>query len=551
MGNIALPALSIRPPQTTNPLEDWTRIMGLQHLMQANQQQRLEVQDDAKLRSLFTAGADHPEWETDDWMRHGQQLGLGISGMTKLSQWATSHATGLAQMGQEQQKLFASVTDKTQGMLQDILDAPPEQKLQAQQKAKGDALNLITATKGLAPAIRDSFVKNITEIPDDQYVGDDVVALKMGEHNFHNMIVARAEQAAKTAEAAGKAKQAEAEANLATAKVPGAQAESTTQQQQAALGPTGRALAGNLFYQAAGGSTQAGKAVQLETQGAGSKAGAEAAAKFPYELELKKQELAQNPVFAFNPKTGQREQSTFGEYKTAGLTNPVKVSQTDIEKEVQLNSQLNDLQLNTSRYRAALNAMRNLSATDRANMEHILSDPNVNSGIMNNIGLPAVLSIVEQGTKARDWNALSPDKQAALVGALRMRNSALLFQKVATGMGRASKEALDIELSNMPSPIEGATVGNQKLDSFQENLDQMNKRSVKLPGMDQPADVRARIEGQAVQKYNEQQAAKPQGRYKSESGNAVKVGQNIQLRNIPGLSRVTKVYSDGTFDATQ
>ena len=208
------------------------------------------------------------------------------------------------------------------------------------------------------------------------------------------------------------------------------------------------------------------------------------------------------PVFAFNPKTNQREQSSFGEYQSAGLTNPVKVTNSDIEKETQLNSQLNDLQLNTSRFKNALNAMSPLSQTDVANMTHILSDPNVSSGILNNIGMPAVISMLEQGSKARDWNALSPDKQQALIGALRMKNSALLFQKVATGMGRASKEAMDIEIANMPSPIEGATVGNQKLQAFQENIDQMASRSVKLPGMDQSKDVKSRVEAQGVAAYN-------------------------------------------------
>lgn len=72
-------------------------------------------------------------------------------------------------------------------------------------------------------------------------------------------------------------------------------------------------------------------------------------------------------------------------------------------------------------------------------------------------------------------------------------------------MGRASKEALDIELSNMPSPIEGATVGNKKLDAWQENLDQINSRSVKLPWMESPVDVRNRVEGQAAQQYNQRQ----------------------------------------------
>jgi hypothetical protein len=61
---------------------------------------------------------------------------------------------------------------------------------------------------------------------------------------------------------------------------------------------------------------------------------------------------------------------------------------------------------------------------------------------------------------------------------------------------------MDIEIANMPSPIEGATVGNQKLQAFQENIDQMASRSVKLPGMDQSKDVKSRVEAQGVAAYN-------------------------------------------------
>jgi hypothetical protein len=291
-----------------------------------------------------------------------------------------------------------------------------------------------------------------------------------------------------------------------------------------------------------------------EAKAAGQKAAAEASAKQPYELQLKAAELGMQQAFAVNPKTGQRELMTVEQARALGSPSITPLgtgsgAESAVDKEVQLNSQLNDLQLNTSRYKAALNAMGPLSSTDIANMTHILSDPNVNAGVLNNVGMPAVLSMMEQGSKARDWNALSPDKQQALIGALRMKNSALLFQKVSTGMGRASKEAMDIEIANMPSPIEGATVGNQKLQSFQENIDQMASRSVRLPWMDQPQDVRQRIEDQAVQQYNQRKAATPQGKYKSAS--PVQVGQNIQVRNVPGLSRVTKVYSDGTFDAGQ
>jgi hypothetical protein len=175
----------------------------------------------------------------------------------------------------------------------------------------------------------------------------------------------------------------------------------------------------------------------------------------------------------------------------------------------------------------------------------------VQNHLLNFAGMPSLMSMIEQGDRAKDWNALSPDKQDALMGALRMKNSALLFQKVATGMGRASKEAMDIEISNMPSPVEGATVGNKKLQSFQENIDQMAARSVKLPWMDQPQDVKARIESQATTDYNKRQAAKPQGQFRGfpseDTGKkAYEPGMTILVRGVP--RRVSKVYPDGSFD---
>ena len=239
-----------------------------------------------------------------------------------------------------------------------------------------------------------------------------------------------------------------------------------------------------------------GTRLQFANEQVAGKASAEAAARFPYEKSLKDQEIADNPVFAVDPKTNQRLQTTVGEAKQKGYSNPVKVSQGDVEKEYQLNSQINDMQLNTSRYRVALNKMATVGPQERLAITHILSDPSVNNLLLQGVGMPAVVSMAEQSGKGRDWNSLKPATQDALIGYLRMKNTALLAQKALTGMGRASKEAMDIELANMPSPIEGATVGNKKLDAWQQNIDQIATRSVRLPGQDQAQDVRKRIESQ-------------------------------------------------------
>src|SRR5262249_4615434 len=86
---------------------------------------------------------------------------------------------------------------------------------------------------------------------------------------------------------------------------------------------------------------------------------------------------------------------------------------------------------------------------------------------------------------------------------------------------------------------------------FQENVDQMATRSVKLPGQDQWNDVRSRVEQQATQQYNQRQAAKPQGQYRGtpsqDTGKkAYEPGMTVWIRGVPRT--VSKVYSDGTFD---
>lgn len=253
-----------------------------------------------------------------------------------------------------------------------------------------------------------------------------------------------------------------------------------------------------------------------EAQAAAQKAGAVAAAELPAKLALAKEEHAEDQGFAFNQKTGQRELISRGDAKDKGFTNWTKVSQGDEEKETNLNSQMNDMQLNTSRYRASLNAMGDLTSNDRQAMLNILNVPDVKNILAGAVDVGSIATgggSLEQllaGRAAGSWNSLSPDKQEALIGFLRMKNTALLAQKVLTGMGRASKEALDIELANMPSPLEGATVGNKKLDAWQENLDQINSRSVKLPWMESPLDVRKRVEEQATKTYNAKQAASSQ-----------------------------------------
>jgi len=80
----------------------------------------------------------------------------------------------------------------------------------------------------------------------------------------------------------------------------------------------------------------------------------------------------------------------------------------------------------------------------------------------------------------------------------------------------------------------------------------MAARSVKLPWMEQPSDVKSGIEGQAVNQYNRQQAAT--GQYPASIKPSRSYGRDWfqvgDIANVNGqLKKVTKVYANGSFDA--
>ena len=293
----SFPALSIRPPE--NPLDMYARVFQIKHLQQASQAQDIQNRmlqetyaDDQRLRSVFAQGADHPEWQPEDYMRAAQEQSVGPQGMAWLRQTAIQSQQALSSLGQEQLKVLDGVNSKLQGYTQDVLEAPAEEKLQTQQRSKAQAISLVTSTQGLNPYIRKELMAEIGNIPDDQYVGDDAMALFMGRHNLSATLAERALKQAQTSEAGGKAAQSFAEAQkIQGAATPGSPFYSPTPAYLA-----GQAQAGNVGAQ----QTQAGLAAQ-----AGAVAGAEAKAKLPYEIEARRaaaeaQVQAQTRMYAGN-----------------------------------------------------------------------------------------------------------------------------------------------------------------------------------------------------------------------------------------------------------
>jgi len=271
--------------------------------------------------------------------------------------------------------------------------------------------------------------------------------------------------------------------------------------------------------------------------------------------------IGAQPVFAFDPATNTRVLTTMPQAGAKGFTNPVKASEGDINKETELSRQFNDVQMNLSRYRLAVNNP-NLrleqngifGASDTTKIANILSDTKL-AGVAGQIPAGERLGdIISQGKNAKYWNELSPEAQDIVAGYLRAKGSVIAFQKALTQTGRTSKEALAIEMQNLPSPIEGTAPANKQLDAFQENIDVASKGIVRVPWLPTTQEVRQSIEESPAAKV--QSTPYPQvhsGQYRgtpSQDTGRKQYAVGMVVEGLPGGPKtVTKVYPDGSFDA--
>jgi hypothetical protein len=128
-----LPALQIQPPAQQNLLEEYARIVGiksalLQQQSQQNQiqQQQLELQDDAKWRSVMSS----PDWDgtPNDLLKRGLKAGVGPQSYLAMQQHMNTLATQTAQLTKDQLANEQTLNDRDRGRLLSIIGAPEDQK---------------------------------------------------------------------------------------------------------------------------------------------------------------------------------------------------------------------------------------------------------------------------------------------------------------------------------------------------------------------------------------------------------------------------------------
>ncbi len=177
-----------------------------------------------------------------------------------------------------------------------------------------------------------------------------------------------------------------------------------------------------------------------------------------------------------------------------------EVKSGDVNKDRQAIRQLNDVQMNTSRYRKAIDSLKeSLSPLAVTNMSAILSDKGFGVKLEPfGVGLDVGMAndAIKGTAVASAWNSLKPAERNVLIGYLRAKSSVIAYQKALTGVGRTNKEQLEIEMNNLPLPYVGATVAGPQMNAWQENVDRATEGfPTNLPGIKSPKQVRGEAEG--------------------------------------------------------
>jgi hypothetical protein len=487
MSPIPLPALDVKTPSAENPMDAIMRIFqvrGLQNQTQLqgaqleseqmkNQAQQLELQDDSKWRDAL---AD-PSWDgtPEQLLKNGLKRGVGPKSYYGMQTGLAQSQEAMAKLGSSQLSILNSVQDKIGDLIENVRDAKPEGKLAAQVEAKRDAESLINGTVGLNPHARQALMQHVSSIPDDQYVGDDVLNQMVGTMKLHSALTEESLKQAQTNEATQKGNQAAAAAANDRANLPKIQAEAAVAPQMAKLGVTAK-------------RTEIAKNV-AET------------AKAKAETE----NLGQLPVFAVDPTTNQRVMTTRPEAQAKGYTNVVPVKESDINKERDATAMTNDVQLNTSRYRTAVRQMYQepMNGKQAIAITALLPEK-LGIDIGHGIGLN-LPDVIQKTANAAAFSVLSPTQKRAVIGYYSTLASVPAAQKALTNIGRSNKEMLDLELRTIPTPAMDGGTFDAMLDRFQGNIDQTAAKNVRIPGMPSTAEVRSENEPGWQPKQNKSQ----------------------------------------------
>jgi hypothetical protein len=267
------PALDIPTPES--PLTAMAKAMQIKGMMQGQQMNAAQLQGQQisnqerqqqleGMKAVSKAQQD-PSWNPNDPdtvvnLLNKYRVPLPI--MSTVVKGITEQKNLLASSSAQNLQQAADMHSFMDDQFQAVKSAAPER----QQSVYQQAIQTLQSHAAMLPdgpakqlAMRE--ISNIPPVYDPQYVNEQHAIARSQQY-----LTEEALKNAQAREANQKGNLAMNEGNLAAAKIPGAQAESTIQGQEAAQTPGQRAMKSNLFYGAAGGDATAQKALNLETQ---------------------------------------------------------------------------------------------------------------------------------------------------------------------------------------------------------------------------------------------------------------------------------------------
>jgi hypothetical protein len=186
------------------------------------------------------------------------------------------------------------------------------------------------------------------------------------------------------------------------------------------------------------------------------------------------------------PNAGKYSAQTFSEIKPS-----------DVAKDRALVKPLGDVQMNLNHYRTAANnysaavAKNGIDkahvASDKTNLNTIVSDSDVLDAAAHasaggfGISIPTVSLTLAAAKKQKlmdAYNALTPEGKQLADNYARARAAIPAWVKALTNAGRGSKEQLEIELQNLLPPAYETEDIHNRLDGFQDNL---NNQKTSIP----------------------------------------------------------------------
>ncbi len=205
----------------------------------------------------------------------------------------------------------------------------------------------------------------------------------------------------------------------------------------------------------------------------------------------KREEKFGQSVYAYDPEKKQTVLTTQGTATKNNWQGIRKVTQDNIDKDTDKLRQIGDAQMNVSAYRGSLQSMNALSGSDLARVSALIGDDKFKLHFM---GLEIPVDWYNQLRDNQKFNDLPEDAKDAVVGYIGARGSIIAYTKAISGTARLTESQLQTEMQNLPKPSDPQDVAEKKFARFQRNIDQAASGLPKLPGIDTPAEIRAKTE---------------------------------------------------------